>query len=251
MLNVEAQGPVLHITLNRPEVRNAFNEELIAALTQAFTDLPEETRIVVLAGEGKAFCAGGDLQWMQRAALYSEEENKEDARRLARLYRAVMDCPCVVVANVHGAVFGGGLGLLAASDYAIADPNTVFAFSEVKLGLVPATISSVVIPKIGHGYARAYFATGIQFTAQTALRMGLVHEVSTESHLVLEQLTREVLKGGPKAIATSKRIAQQPPMSPEDAGTLLAQVRAGEEAQEGIRAFLEKRSASFVVGQVW
>ncbi len=251
MLNVEAQGPVLHVTLNRPEVRNAFNEELIAALFHTFTNLPAETRIVVLGGEGKAFCSGGDLQWMQRAATYTEQENREDAQRLAALYRSVLDCPAVVIANVHGAAFGGGLGLVAASDFAIADPNTVFAFSEVKLGLVPATISSIVIPKIGHGFARAYFSTGFQFNATTALRMGLVHEVSTESHLVLDHLTREILKAGPEAIATSKRISQLPPMSPNEAGELLAKVRAGAEAQEGISAFLEKRSASFVVGQVW
>jgi len=251
MLNVEPQGPVLYVTLNRPEVRNAFNEELIAAVDHVFETMDPQTRIVVLGGEGKAFCAGGDLEWMQRASTFTEEENIEDATRLAHLYRAVMECPAVVIANVHGAAFGGGLGLVAAADFCIADPNTVFAFSEIKLGLVPATISSVVIPKIGHGNARAYFATGMQFNAHTAQRMGLVHEVSTESHLVLEHLQREILRGGPKAIALAKRIAQAPVMDPDEAGHLLAEVRASDEAKEGISAFLEKRSAEFVVGQVW
>jgi enoyl-CoA hydratase/carnithine racemase len=251
MLNVEAQGPILYVTLNRPEVRNAFNEELIAALTETFETLTDETRIVVLGGEGRAFCAGGDLEWMRRAANYTEAENQADARRLARLYQLVMECAPVVVANVHGAAFGGGIGLVAASDFCIADPGTKFSFSEVRLGLVPATISSIVIPKIGAGYARAYFSTGMVFDAITAKHIGLVHEVSDNSYEFMDGFLKDILKAGPRAVATSKLIAQRPIMTPEEAGSLLAEVRASDEGKEGIGAFLEKRQASFVIGQSW
>ena len=147
-------GPVLRVTLNRPEVRNAFNDELIARLADTFAGITKETRAVVIAGEGEAFCAGGDLEWMKKASGYTHEENQRDATRLARLFRAIAECPAVVIARVSGPAFGGGCGLVAASDIAIASDDSKFAFSEVRLGLIPATISPFVIPKIGAGHAR-------------------------------------------------------------------------------------------------
>ncbi|KXK14047.1 MAG: Enoyl-CoA hydratase/carnithine racemase, partial [Armatimonadetes bacterium OLB18] len=163
MLKVESDGPVLRLTLARPEVRNAFNDELIALLTEAFTLMARGSRVVVLQGEGKVFSAGGDLEWMRRAANYTEDQNFEDALSLARLFESIARCPAVVIARVHGAAFGGGAGLVASSDIAICEPATKFAFSEVKLGLLPGTISTYVIPKIGAGHARALFATGETF----------------------------------------------------------------------------------------
>ena len=249
MLIVKEDGPVLHVSLNRPEARNAFNDELIAALTDVFQNRAKSFRASVLSGEGTGFCAGGDLQWMQKAALYTREENIEDALKLASLFQAITDCPGLVIAKVHGAVFGGGCGLVAASDVCVASTDTVFAFSEVRLGLVPATISPLVIAKIGHGNARSLFTTGESFTADRALRIGLIHECVAESALneVVESKLKAVLAAGPGAVAASKRLAQQSPLSAQASAELLADARAGEEAVEGISAFLAKRTASYKV----
>ena len=155
MLITEQSGSVLSVRLNRPQVRNAFNHELIEALHRALAKVPLGVRVLILSGEGEAFCAGGDLNWMREAAMYSQVQNYADALRLAALFQAIADCPVPVIARVHGGCFGGGCGLVAAADIAIAHENAKFAFSEVKLGLVPATISRFVTPKIGPGQARA------------------------------------------------------------------------------------------------
>lgn len=245
MLNVRSEGSILRITLARPEVRNAFNDELIARLTEAFTDLPGGTRVVVLSGEGKAFCAGGDLEWMRRAAAYTHEENVADALKLAGLFEAVASCPALTLARVHGACFGGGCGLVAAADVAIADPATVFAFSEVRLGLIPGTISSHVIPKIGKGHARALFATGEAFDATRAVSIGLVHQVGDLD--ALEDATvKQILSVGPNAVRESKRLVREFPLPVEECARRLADTRAGDEGREGVVAFLEKRKADFV-----
>jgi len=246
MLNVETRGPVMYVTLNRPEVRNAINDELIAALTKIFVELPTEIRVVVLAGEGKSFCAGGDLEWMRKAANYTEEENYQDAIKLGALFHAIAHCPAVVIAKVHGAAFGGGSGIVAAADVAISSPETLFAFSEVRLGLIAGTISFYVIPKIGEGHARALFATGEAFGAERALRIGLVHEVGDLDELTNAKI-KQVLSVGPKAVAESKRLVHDYPQTPEQCARRLAQARAGDEGKEGVAAFLEKRKASFVV----
>jgi enoyl-CoA hydratase/carnithine racemase len=248
MLRVEHQGSVTRITLNRPEVRNAFNDELIEALTSAFQGLPAGTRAVVLSGEGKSFSAGGDLSWMKRAATYTEEENYQDALKLSGLFQAIVDCPAVVIAKVQGHAFGGGCGLVAASDVAVVVEGTKFAFSEVKLGLIPATISTFVMPKIGAGHARALFTTGIAFDAERALRIGLVHDVCAENEAdsVVKSYVDAVLSSGPIAVASAKKTAVEGPYSQEVAARMLAEIRAGEEGKEGVRAFLEKRPASFV-----
>lgn len=245
MLSVAQSGPVLRVVLNRPEVRNAFNDELIAALSDAFLNLPTGVRCVVLSGEGKAFSAGGDLEWMRRAAAYTQEQNAQDALKLARLFQAIVTCPAVVIAKVHGAAFGGGCGLVAASDVAVCEAETKFAFSEVRLGLLPATISSFVIPKIGAGHARALFSTGEAFGAERALRIGLVHEVAGAESLegTVEAKVQAVLVSGPDACAKAKRIAAEPPLAIEAAAMLLAEARASDEGREGVAAFLEKRPA--------
>jgi enoyl-CoA hydratase/carnithine racemase len=247
MLNV-SHGPVTRIALNRPEVRNAFNDELISKLADAFSAITKETRAVVLSGEGEAFCAGGDLEWMRKAAGYTHEENQRDALRLARLFRAIADCPAVVIARVAGAAFGGGCGLVAASDIAIASDDSKFAFSEVKLGLIPATISPFVIPKIGAGHARALFTTGEAFSADHAFRIGLVHEVVGRDQLddAINRKLKNIFASGQEAIHQAKRLVKDHPLSLDDASRRLADARAGKEGKEGVAAFLEKRKANFV-----
>jgi enoyl-CoA hydratase/carnithine racemase len=247
MLIVDEDGPVLRVTLDRPDVRNAFNDELIAALSDLFSNLTPETRAVVLAGNGPAFCAGGDLQWMKKAAAYSEQQNFDDALKLAQLFESICRSHAVVITKVHGAAFGGGCGLVAASDIAIAGERALFAFSEVRLGLVPATISPFVIRKIGHGHARALFTTGEAFGSEHALRIGLVHEVADDLDAAVEKKLMAILSSGPQAIATSKQIAQAEPMAVEESARVLAKARAGSEGTEGVAAFLEKRTASFKV----
>ncbi len=246
MLRVESDGPILRVTLNRPEVKNAFNDELISELAKTLTAIKlGETRAVILSGEGDAFCAGGDLQWMKKAASYTEEQNYEDALRLANLFQSMVDCPAVIIAKVQGAAFGGGCGLVAASDVAIAGPKALFAFSEVKLGLVPATISPFVIPKIGNGHARHLFATGEAFGAEHALRIALVQEVSEDLDAAVNKKLKAILMAGPQAVSSAKRLGNANPLPLKDAARLLAKTRAGDEAKEGIGAFLEKRKASF------
>jgi enoyl-CoA hydratase/carnithine racemase len=254
MLKVAKEGPVLRLTLDRPEVRNAFNDELIGKLSDAFVSISEAggeggVRAVVVSGEGKAFCAGGDLEWMRKAAGYTEEENYRDALRLAMLFEAIVKCPAIVIAKVHGAAFGGGCGLVACADVAVCEEGTKFSFSEVRLGLLPATISPFVIPKIGAGHARALFSTGEAFDAERGLRIGLVHEVTNAEGLdasVNEKLNA-VLAAGPNAAAKAKQLAQASPMSLEDASRMLARARSSSEGKEGVAAFLEKRKAGWVV----
>ena len=249
MLRVVAEGPVVRLTLDRPEVRNAFNDELIAALRSAFESLSSEVRAVVLGGSGKSFSAGGDLNWMAAAASYTEEENYEDALRLGRLFEALAECPAVVVCRVHGAAFGGGCGLVAASDVAVAAEGTKFSFSEVRLGLIPATISPFVIPKIGSGHARHLFTTGEVFESDHALRIGLVHKIVAETALdeTVEAVVNDVLRNGPSAVASAKRVAVHGPYPMEESARLLAKARSSAEGKEGVEAFLEKKKAPFVV----
>lgn len=249
MLRVEPDGPILRVTLNRPDVRNAFNDELISALRETFENLPKGTRAVVLAGEGKTFSAGGDLNWMAKAADYTEEQNYDDALRLGRLFETIAECPAVVVAKVQGAAFGGGCGLVCASDVAVAVEGTKFSFSEVRLGLIPATISPFVIPKIGNGHARHLFTTGEVFEADHALRIGLVHKVASTETIddVVGAVVTDVLRNGPESVASAKKVAVHGPYPMEDSARLLAKARSGAEGKEGVAAFLEKRKASFVV----
>ncbi|MBX3119432.1 MAG: enoyl-CoA hydratase/isomerase family protein [Fimbriimonadaceae bacterium] len=249
MLNAESRGPVLYVTLNRPEVRNAFNDELISKLTDVFSGVGSETRVVVMSGEGKSFCAGGDLEWMRKAAAYTEEQNYQDAVKLGKLFESIANCPAVVIAKVHGAAFGGGAGVVACADIAIAETETKFAFSEVRLGLIPGTISAFVIPKIGAGHARALFTTGEAFDAAHAFHIGLVHQVASSESLdeAVNAKLKWILAAGPNAVAASKKIVLDGSLPIEECARRLAAARASEEGKEGVGAFLEKRKASFVV----
>ncbi|MER3414414.1 MAG: enoyl-CoA hydratase [Armatimonadota bacterium] len=249
---VDQEGAVLRVRLNRPDVRNAFDDSLISELTGVFRSVASDARVVVLSGEGKAFCAGGDLNWMRRTANYSEEENLRDAEALAELFLAVDECSCPVIARVQGAAFGGGLGLVSTSDVAIAEESARFCFSEVKLGLVPSVISQFAIRKIGESAARRYFLTAEVFEAGEAHRIGLVHRVVPMERLDAEvdAVVTAVLSNGPKAVRTAKTLIRQLRDLTVEEGIALctktiAQARAGGEGQEGVAAFLEKRKPSW------
>src|SRR2546423_9969266 len=197
-LRIERDGQVLRVTLSRPERRNAFDSALIAELTETFADVGD-ARAVVLAGEGESFCAGADVEWQRAAIDLSFDENVEDAMRLYRMCDAIDRCPAPVVARVQGYALGGGSGLTACADVAIAARDAVFGFSEVKLGIIPAVISPFVLPKIG-AHARRYFLTGERFDADTALRIGLVHEVVEDLDTAVRRVLRELLASGPQAL---------------------------------------------------
>jgi len=247
MLRLDRDGSVQRVVLDRPEVRNAFNDELIQRLSEVFSSVPSEVRVIVLSGEGKAFCAGGDLEWMRRAASKSEQENFEDALRLARLFQLIQSAHALVIAQVHGAAFGGGCGLVAAADLALAEEATRFSFSEVKIGLIPATIAPLVIPKIGAGHARALFMTGEVFAGRRAKEIGLVHEVAPDAALpeLVDRTIANVLHCGPKAVISARNLVLEAGMSVEESARRLASTRAGAEGREGVAAFLEKRKPSF------
>lgn len=253
-LTIDPHGSVVYITLNRPEVHNAFDDALISELTHAFREVGASgARVMVLSGAGSSFCAGADLEYMGRMAHYTREENLEDARRLQEMLAALAECPCVTLAKVNGAAMGGGAGLVAACDLAVALPEAKFAFSEVRLGLIPAVISPYVVEKIGVGAARALFVTGERFDAEQALRLGLVQQVvpAEELDAAVARKARQALQVGPGAVVACKRLLRElPHLSAEETARVtverIADLRAGAEGQEGIHAFLEKRKPSFV-----
>jgi methylglutaconyl-CoA hydratase len=236
-LRVERDGDVLRVTLARPERRNAFDAALISELTEAFADVGE-AHAVVLAGEGETFCAGADIEWQRSSIDLSFEENVEDAHRLYRMCETIDRCPAPVVARIQGYALGGGSGLAACADVAIAATDAVFGFSEVKLGIIPAVISPFVLPKIGAN-ARRYFLTGERFDAQTALRIGLVQEVADELDAAVEQVVSELLSSGPSAVREAKRLIRERPAG-EETAQIAARMRTSEEAQKRLRAFFER-----------
>ncbi|MEX0816074.1 MAG: enoyl-CoA hydratase-related protein [Gaiellales bacterium] len=242
-LRVEREGPLLRITLARPERRNAFDAALIAELANAFADVGD-ARAVVLAGEGPSFCAGADVDWQRSSIDLSFEENVEDAMRLYRMLEVVDSCPAPVVARVQGHALGGGSGLVACADIAVAAEEAAFGFSEVRLGIIPAVISPFVLRKIGPGAARRYFLTGERFGADVALRIGLVHEVTSDLDEVVEGVVEALLAGGPEAVRAAKRLARERPEG-LDTARIAAERRTSPEGQEGLRAFLEKRDPSW------
>ena len=237
-LKIERDGHILRVTLARPERRNAFDAALIAELTEAFADVGD-ARAVVLAGEGQSFCAGADIEWQRSAVDLSYAENVEDALRLYGMCETIDRCPAPVVARVHGYALGGGSGLVACADVAIAAPDAVFGFSEVKLGIIPAVISPFVLPKIG-AHARRYFLTGERFDADTALRIGLVEEVAADLDTAVDRVVSELLTSGPEAVREAKRLIRERPAG-EETAQIAARLRAGDEGQDGLRAFLDKR----------
>jgi enoyl-CoA hydratase/carnithine racemase len=239
-LRIERDGHVLRVTLARPERRNAFDAALIGELTEAFADVGD-ARAVVLSGEGQSFCAGADVEWQRSAVDLSLAENVEDALGLYRMCETIDRCPAPVVVRVHGYALGGGSGLVACADVAIAAPDAVFGFSEVKLGIVPAVISPFVLPKIG-AHARRYFLTGERFDAEAALRIGLIEEIADDLDAAVDRVLSELLTAGPEALREAKRLIRERPVG-EETAQIAARLRAGEEGQEGLRAFLEGRMA--------
>jgi methylglutaconyl-CoA hydratase len=243
-LRVERDGDLLRVTLARPDRHNAFDADLIGELAEAFVGVGR-ARVVILAGEGKSLSAGADVDWMRASVELSQDENIADANALRRMLEAIDGCPAPVVARVQGYALGGGAGLVSAADIAIAAPDAVFAFSEVKLGIIPAVISPFALAKIGPGAARRYFLTGERFDAETALRIGLVHEIADDLDAAVERVVEELLAAGPHAVRWAKRLIRERPDGPETA-RWIAERRASDEGQEGLRAFLDKRPPAWL-----
>ena len=254
-LEIRRDGAVATVTLARPEVRNAFNAELIAELHEAFEMLGtlDNVRAIVLDGQGKAFCGGADITWMRDSVELSLAENVADARRLSEMFRAIDRAPKPVIGKIHGAALGGGAGLVACCDIVLADESAFFGFTEVKLGILPAVISPFVLAKIGSSHARALCLTGERFDAKRALAIGLVHEVVTADALddALTRVLGEVASASPSAIAATKSLLARVAQTEYDAtleltANAIAAQRTSPEGQDGLRAFLEKRPAGWV-----
>lgn len=250
-VKVAMENGVASVTLNRPAVHNAFDDALIARLTEALREIGDDpgVRVVVLRGAGKSFSAGADLNWMQRMAGYSRTQNLADAMGLAQLLHTLDTLPRPTIAAVHGAAFGGGVGLVAACDIAVAAETAAFSLSEVRLGLIPAVISPYVVAAIGARQARRYFLTAERFDADEARRVGLVHEVTAPEALEarVAAIVAELLRGGPGALGAAKNLVATVAGRPVDTALMadtarrIADIRAGEEARDGVGAFLEKR----------
>jgi len=250
-LEIDKQDKVAAVILNRPEVRNAFNETAIAEIAQAFRELgaDDNIRVIVLAAKGPAFCAGADLNWMKKMAGYTYEENRADAAQLAAMLHTIDSCPKPTVAKVQGDCYAGGMGLAAACDIAIAAESVNFCLSEVKLGLIPATISPYVIKSMGENAARRYFLTAERFSAQEALRIGFVHAVVSPEALdaAVEEVVKALALNSPHAVKEAKRLVREVAGMPlsdaliADTAQRIADIRSSEEGKEGVRAFLEKR----------
>lgn len=255
-LEIADANGVRTLWLNRPELHNAFDETLIDALTLAVEAAGKETsvRVVVLAGRGRSFCAGGDLNWMLRAANHTPEQNLADARRLAKLFHAVSICPKPVVARVHGNALAGGTGLAAACDLVVADTTARFGTTEVRIGLVPGTIAPYLVRAIGPRAASRYFLTGERFSAEEAYRLGLVHELCSPEALdeAVAKRVAALMAGGPEALREAKALLQHvtgrtldEPLL-EETAQWIARVRGTAEAQEGLTAFLAKRPPAWL-----
>jgi methylglutaconyl-CoA hydratase len=254
MIRVETDPRgVRTVALDRPDVRNAFNVELIAAITSAVHGLGEDTRVLVLRGEGKVFCAGADLNWMRSMAAYTREENVADSTRLRQMFEAIESCPVPVVARVHGACMAGATGLVACSDVAVAEQGCVFAFTETRLGLVPAVISPWVVRKVGYSFARAFFLSAERFDADRAYEAGLVHYVvpSDELDAKVDEIVDGFLKCGPRALRETRKLLDEvhghrPDEVREITVRAIADARVSDEGQEGVAAFFDKRPPGWV-----
>jgi methylglutaconyl-CoA hydratase len=255
-LATRREGPVEYVTLNRPDVRNAFNEHVIADLTRwaAATASDQDVRCVVLSGAGKVFSAGADVAWMSKMVSYTRDENIRDAQAMARMFSALDSLPVPLVGRIHGAALGGGCGLAAVCDIVVADTDAVFGFTEVKLGILPAVISPYALAKIGRSAARELFLTGMRFSAQRAKEIGLVHAVVPLPQLdaKIQEYVKEILGAGPEGIAAAKALIPKvwSRLAPEAMGITadaIAARRVSPEGQEGMKAFLEKRKAAWNV----
>ncbi len=256
MLKLDIHRNVALVTLNRPDIHNAFNEELIRRVTETFAELGcrGEVRVIVLAGSGKSFCAGADVNWMKRMVQYSKEENFEDAKALAKMFLTIAKCPKPVIARVHGAALAGGVGLVAASDIGVALESVQFGFTEVKLGIIPAVIAPFVIARIGSGRAREFFITGERFLAPIALNIGLIqHVVSHELALdaLIDSKISQILTSAPGAIAAAKELvfgaaARTLESSLDFTADAIARARVSPEGQAGMQAFLERQKPPWI-----
>ena len=257
-LTVEATGPVATITLTQPDVRNAFSDEVIADITRAFSwvGAQDQVRAVVLAAEGPAFCAGANLNWMRAMADYTREENLVDAGKLAEMLRVIYTCPKPTIARVQGDVYAGGMGLVACCDMAVAASHAGFCLSEVKIGLIPATISPYVIRAMGPRAAHRYFLTGERFDAAEALRTGFVHQVVEAEALdsAVDGLLKHLLSASPAAVQACKKLVLDVAGREVDEALIaetvagIADIRASAEGKEGVQAFLNKRKPSWLGG---
>ena len=247
-LRILDDGPVTRVTLDRPDVHNALDDRTIAELTECFLSFKKgSARAVVLEGAGPDFCAGADLRWMRRAAGYSPARNRADARRLARMLRAIEKCPLPVVCRVHCGTYGGGIGLVAACDMAVAADNARMVFSECRLGILPAVITPFILPKTGPGWLRRLYLSAEMFGMDTALRAGLVHDVVPEAELDarVEKLVRGVLLCGPQALREAKSFIRKRP-GLDLAVETLVRARASREGKAGLESFLEKKPAPWL-----
>ncbi len=253
-IQTDLKSSVLYLTLNRPDVKNAMNIEMMKEIREAFVNLAPDVRAVVVRGAGPFFCAGGDLNWMKSSITKSPKENEEDALQLAKMIRALDECPVPVITQVKGGAFGGGVGLVSASDIVIAEESAVFSLSEVKLGLIPATIGPLVMRKIGVSEARRLYLTGKRFSAQVAKDIHLVHEVVPLGAMlaVTNDYLLELSSAGPEAIRTAKKLIRETLGEnlwkndiAETTSRILSEIRVGPEAQEGMKAFFEKRAPSW------
>ena len=249
---------VAHVWLNRPEVRNAFNDGVIAELTLAFAAFAADDalRAVVLGGHGKAFCAGADLSWMKQMAGYDWEQNRADAQQLADMLWTIHDCPLPVVARIHGDCYAGGVGLAAVCDIRVAAQGVTFCLSEARLGLIPATIGPYVMRAIGESASRRYFTTAERFGAGEAQRIGLVHEAVAAQELdaTVDAIVAALVANGPRAVRACKRLVLDLAGAPideslrADTARRIADIRASDEGKEGVRSFLEKRPPGWNAG---
>jgi methylglutaconyl-CoA hydratase len=258
-VSLDSSG-ILEVVLNRPDVRNAFNEEVIDDLTQVFGGVAgqPEVRAVILRGEGAVFCAGGDLYWMKKAVDFTYEENLKDTRKLSQMFALINECTKPVIGAVHGAAIGGGVGLVSVCDIAIGTAETQFSLSEVRLGIVPACIGPFVLAKIGASHARRLFVSAERFSSSKAKEIGLLHEVVPDSVALREAVQRtvsQILQCGPNALAIAKRLIldlswperrAQYPDCLEYVAKTLADVRISQEGKEGVRAFLEKTKPTWL-----
>lgn len=255
LVQIEQRGAVVRVTLNRPDVRNAFNESLIQELTAWAESIRPggPARVAVLSGAGKVFCAGADLAWMAKTVAYSHEENVRDARALSRMFESLNRLPIPLIGRIHGAALGGGIGLAAVCDIAVASEDAIFGFTEVKLGIIPAIICPFAIAKIGQSAARELFLTGARFSASRAREIGLVHSVADAADLdrIVEKHVNDLLSSGPRAVTAAKALIAAVAASDIDAATehtaeSIARQRVSLEGQEGMRAFLEKRTPAWI-----
>ena len=254
-LRLERDGTIARVVLNRPEIRNAFDDLMISELHEVFKELREDasSRVVVITGEGNSFCAGADLHWMKRVVEYNHEESYQDSLRLAEMLEAIYECPKPVIGRINGPAIGGGTGIVAVCDIAIGSEEAWFAFSETRLGLVPAVISPYLLKRMGESKLREFFLTGRRFSAKAAVEMGLLNSTAPSDELDdrIDDTVRHLVGGGPQALAKCKQLLRditggELAIHQNYTAKLITDLRLSDEGQQGMTAFLEKRKAPWL-----